>query len=330
MRWEERAVSEAAGTLLTHNVADSDGRKVLKKGTRLSEEHLSRLAELGHQRVTVAILEADDVHEDEAALALAEALRTDGLRLTRVTGGRVNLVAEVDGLLEVDAERLLELDMLPGITLATVPPRTVIGPRQKTAQVATLKIIPYAVRRRDLERALELARPRPGILEVRSLLQGRRAALLLTGEPSAHDKLHADFVPPTRTRLERLGVALVTVEAVPQEVSAIREAAGRLAAHVDLLVIAGQTSIMDEDDITPRALREAGARIVVHGAPVEPGSLLALAYFPQTPVLCAPGCARGLNYNVVDIVLPRLLLGDRLERADIAALGLGGLLVETA
>jgi molybdenum cofactor cytidylyltransferase len=329
MRWEERVVSDAAGTLLAHNVADAGGRKVLKKGTRLTEEHLSRLSELGHRKVMVAVLEADDVHEDEAAVALAEALQSDGLRLTRVTGGRVNLVAEVDGLLEVDAERLLELNMLPGITLATVPPRTVIGPRQKTAQVATLKIIPYAVRRRDLERALELARPRPGILEVRPLLQGRRAALLLTGEPSAHDKLHADFVPPTRTRLERLGAALVAVEAVPQEVSAIREAAARLAADVDLLVIAGQTSIMDEDDITPRALREAGAQVVVHGAPVEPGNLLALAYFPQTPVLCAPGCARGLNYNVVDIVLPRLLLGDRLDRADIAALGLGGLLVET-
>jgi molybdenum cofactor cytidylyltransferase len=329
MRWEERAVSDAAGTILAHNVAGADGRKVLKKGTRLTDKHLSRLAELGHQKVMVAVLGADDVHEDEAAVALAEALQSDGLRLTRVTGGRVNLAAEVNGLLEVDAERLIELNMLPGITLASVPPRTVVGPDQKTAQVATLKIIPYAVRRRDLERALELARPRPGILKVRPFPQGCRAALLLTGEPSAHDKLYADFVPPTRTRLERLGAALVAVEAVPQEVSAIREAAGRLAADVDLLVIAGQTSIMDEDDITPRALRAAGAQIVAHGAPVEPGNLLALGYFPQTPILCAPGCARGLNYNVVDIVLPRLLLGDRLERTDIAALGLGGLLIKT-
>jgi molybdopterin biosynthesis enzyme len=70
--------------------------------------------------------------------------------------------------------------------------------------------------------------------------------------------------------------------------------------------------------------------VIVHGAPVEPGNLLALAYFPHTPVLCAPGCARGLGYNVVDMVLPRLLAGDRVERADIAALGPGGLLVKTA
>jgi molybdopterin biosynthesis enzyme len=219
--------------------------------------------------------------------------------------------------------------MLPGITLATVPHRTVVGPDQATAQVATLKIIPYAVRRVDLEQALALARIRPGILEICPLPPGCRAALLLTGEASVYEKLEADFGPPTRTRLERLGAQLVTVEAVPETVAAIGQAAVRLAADVDLLIIAGQTSIMDEDDITLRALRQAGAEVIVHGAPVEPGNLLGLAYFPNTPVMCAPGCARGLGFNVVDMVLPRLLLGDRLERADIAALGLGGLLVKT-
>jgi molybdenum cofactor cytidylyltransferase len=329
VRLEEKVVAGAAGTILVHNVADADGRRVLKKGTRLKQEHLAQLSELGNSRVMVAVLEEDDVIEDEAAVTLAEALKTDQLRLSRVTGGRVNLVAEVDGLLEVEAERLLELNMLPGITLATVPPRTVVGPTQKTAQVATLKIIPYAVPRRDLERAQALARPRPGIVEVRPLPPGRRVAMLLTGEPSAHDKVRADFVLPTQSRLERLSAELVAVEAVAQERAAIREAFARLAAEADLVVIAGQTSIMDEDDITLRALRDAGAEVVAYGAPVEPGNLLALAYLSDTPVLCAPGCARGLGHNVVDIILPRLLLGDRLERIDIAALGLGGLLVKT-
>lgn len=329
MRLEEREVSESAGAILVHNVADADGRRVLKKGTRLAEEHLTRLAGLGYSRVMVAILEADDVPENDAAVMLAEALQTDQLRLTRVTGGRVNLVAEVDGVLEVDAERLLELNLLPGITLATVPPRTVIGPNQKTAQAATLKIIPYAVPRRDLEKALALARSRPGIVELRALSLGRQVAMLLTGEPSAHDKVQADFVPSTRTRLERLGAELVTVEAVLQDHAAIQEACARLAAEADVLIIAGQTSIMDEDDITLRALREAGAEVVAYGAPVEPGNLLSLAYFRHTPILCAPGCARGLGHNVVDILLPRLLLGDRLAQIDIAALGLGGLLVKT-
>ena len=161
------------------------------------------------------------------------------------------------------------------------------------------------------------------------MAQGRRAALLLTGEPNAFDRVRADFLPATQARLERLGAELVRVETVAQDHAAIQEAAARLAGEVDLLIIAGQTSIMDEADITLRALRSAGAEVVAYGAPVEPGNLLSLAYFPATPVLCAPGCARGLNYNVVDILLPRLLLGDRLTQRDVAALGLGGLLVKT-
>ena len=108
----------------------------------------------------------------------------------------------------------------------------------------------------------------------------------------------------------------------------IGKAAARLASQSELLIIAGQTSVIHEEDTTLRALRQVGAEVAITGAPVEPGNLLALAYFPETPVMCAPGCARGLKRNVVDLVLPRLLLGDRLERMDIAALGLGGFLTK--
>ena len=116
------------------------------------------------------------------------------------------------------------------------------------------------------------------------------------------------------------------VEAVEQEEGAIAEAVARLAPDVDLIIFAGQTSVMGEEDDTLRALRRAGADLTLSGAPVEPGNLLALAYLPGTPVLCAPGSAKGMRRNVVDVVLPRLLLGDRLDRREIAALGLGGFL----
>ena len=121
---------------------------------------------------------------------------------------------------------------------------------------------------------------------------------------------------------------MVATEAVTQDGGEIARVAARLAGMADLLIIAGQTSVMDDDDTTLRALRDAGAEMTLSGAPVEPGNLLALAYFPQVPVICAPGCARGLRRNVMDLVLPRLLLGDRLERADIAALALGGFLTK--
>jgi molybdenum cofactor cytidylyltransferase len=326
MRLEERPIADSTGTILMRNLADAGGNRILKKGTFLGEEQLEQLTGMGFSVLPVAVLEASDVHEDEAALAIAEAMQTRELYLSRPVGGRVNLRANVDGLLEVDAERLIELNLLPGITLGTRRQHTVVGPRQVTDNVGTLKIVPFAIRRRNLDRALALTRARPGIVEVRGFQLDRRAALLLVGDPAVHGKLRDAYEPPTRTRLERLGAELASVEGVPQEEAAIAQAADRLAGTVDLLIIAGQTSIMDEEDITLRALRRAGAVATLSGAPVEPGNLLALAYLPGTPVMCAPGCAKGLRRNVVDLVLPRLLLGDRLERHDIAALALGGFL----
>lgn len=326
MRLETRAVSEAVGTILMHNLADVHGSRVLKKGVMLTGEHLDGLAKRGLTSLEVAVLEADDVHEDEAAVALATGLMTDGFDLSRPTGGRVNLRAVVDGLLVIDGERLIDLNMLPGIALATRRQHAVVGPRQGVNSVGTLKIIPFAVKRNDLDTALELVKSRPGIIQLRPLPQGRRAALLLVGDPAVHEKLRDAFLPPTQIRLERLGASLVVTQGVTQEPAAIAQAAKRLAGSSDLLIIAGQTSVMDVNDTTLRALREAGAEMTLSGAPVEPGNLLALAYFPETPVLCAPGCARGLKRNVVDLVLPRLLLGDQLGRRDLAALALGGFL----
>lgn len=330
MRLEERAIGEAAGTILMHNVADEAGTRVLKKGIRLTNEHLAELAAMGRTRVAVAVLEEGDVHEDEAAQALAGALKTGEMHLSRPTGGRINLRAVVDGLLEVDAERLLALNTIPGIALATRRQRTVVGPDQDTDNLATLKIVPYALARADMDRALALASARPGILEVRPF-RPQRAALLLVGDEMVRPRVRKDYEGPVRARLERLGTELDLVEGVDQEEGIIAAAVARLAAGIALLVIAGQTSVMDEEDTTLRGLRRAGAEVTAVGTPVEPGNLMALAYLPRPggqglPVMCAPGCARGMKRNVVDLILPRLVLGDRLERADVAALGLGGFL----
>ena len=53
---------------------------------------------------------------------------------------------------------------------------------------------------------------------------------------------------------------------------------------------------------------------------------LLIAHRGGSTILGAPGCVRSRASNVVDLVLPRLLLGDRLGQRDIAELGQGGLL----
>ena len=62
--------------------------------------------------------------------------------------------------------------------------------------------------------------------------------------------------------------------------------------------------------------------------PVDPGNLLLIGYASGVPVLGAPGCARSPVENGFDWVLMRLLAGLTVTRADITAMGVGGLLME--
>ena len=45
-------------------------------------------------------------------------------------------------------------------------------------------------------------------------------------------------------------------------------------AGADLIVLAGETAVMDENDIAPRAIRRVGGTVTSFGAPVDPGNLL--------------------------------------------------------
>ncbi len=325
MRVERRTLATAEGHILVHNVVDATGRRVVRKGTRLDRQTLRKLAALGMTEVMVAVLDADDVHEDEAARVLAEALLTPELFITWGVGGRANLHSEVLGVVYVDGARVRDLNLLPGITLATVPPYTVVRPEEHRGLVATLKIIPFAVPRRRVEAARDIISASSSVIQVRPL-RAARVALLLTGHPSALPRLRAQFEPPTRRRLERLGSVLATVLEVEQQEEIIARHVDRLLRDHELLIISGQTSVMDQEDLTLRALRRVGAEVTVHGAPVDPGNLLALAYRDERAILCAPGCARSPARNVVDLVLPRLLVGERLTQVSLAELGVGGLL----
>lgn len=318
-------IAEAEGLILGHNVAGSGGRRLLRKGKALSAKDIAVLRTLGREVVYVARLAAEDVVEDLAAQRVAEPFAQPGIRLSRPGTGRVNLYAEVRGLLRVDRGLLLELNALDGVTLATLRDHAAVRPGK---MVATLKIIPYALPESTVQRAERIAAG--GVLRF-SELRESRVDLILSGSPGARERIIQGFEGALVPRLEALGARLERGEFIPLEDPADEERLAeaihaRCEAGTDLLILAGETAIMDRFDIAPRAVERAGGDIVCFGAPVDPGNLLLLAYRRQTPILGAPGCARSPKKNIVDLVLPRLLAGDRLTRREIAAFGHGGLL----
>ena len=62
--------------------------------------------------------------------------------------------------------------------------------------------------------------------------------------------------------------------------------------------------------------------------PVDPGNLLFLGHLGDRPVIGLPGCARSPALNGADWVLERVICGQEVTSADIAAMAVGGLLKE--
>ncbi len=326
MKFGPVPLERAEGKILGHNVAGRDGRRLLRKGKALSVEHVAVLREMGRTVAYVAELEPGDVGEDVAARRVAEAAQGDGLRLLGSATGRVNVLATTQGLFRVNTGRLVRLNECQGVTLAALDTHTAVGRGQA---VATIKVIPYAVPEPIVVRAEAIATEGEPLIRVDELLS-RSVGMILSGSPSVRDKLFEHF-SPLEERVRSLGSHIakrdyVTLDDDSGESVLASVIERQRDAGVLLILLAGETAIMDVGDIMPRALERAGGRVECVGAPVDPGNLLMLGYIGDVPVLGAPGCARSRKVNVVDWVLPRLLVGDRLTRADIVAMGHGGLL----
>jgi hypothetical protein len=327
MRLETLPAERAAGHILCHNLADGQGRKAFAKGRVVREEDVPRLRELGHGAVRVAVLEPGDVHEDAAAARLAAVVAGPGVAASAAHTGRVNLRAAHAGPLEVDAQALLAINEVDGLTVATLPAHSLARPG---AALATIKVIPFAVPEADLARAEAAGRAAGGVLRVRPLLV-RAVGVILVSSPAARLRVERGVFPAIASRVAELGGEVAATRAVAPAESEVAAAVAELRAlGVELIIAAGETSVMDLDDVTPRGIRLAGGRVEHYGAPVEPGNLLLLAYLDRPegplPILGAPGCVRSRDANIVDLLLPRLMAGELVRRRDIVALGHGGLL----
>ncbi|MCA9900018.1 MAG: molybdopterin-binding protein [Ardenticatenaceae bacterium] len=326
MKFGPIPIDDSPGNILGHNIAGADGRRLFRKGHILTADDLPALRSTGRSVVYVAQLEAGDVDEDSAARRIADAVMGPHLYSSHAATGRVNLKAEALGVLRVDAARLHQLNSQLGITLATLPNHTAVPPSK---MVGTVKIIPYAVPETAVTTIEHLAKPDP--LLWLDPLPARRVAVILSGSPAAAERIQRSFDPPLRNRLELLGSKLASLTFLPlddarDEVAMAATIQQQAAAGAELIILAGETAIMDHRDIAPRAVQQAGGELTCFGAPVDPGNLLMLAYLGNLPILGAPGCVRSPKRNIVDEVLPRLLVGDRLTQADIIGLGHGGLL----
>lgn len=324
MKFATFPISEAEGVILAHSV--SAGGVAMKKGRRLTRADIDALRAAGRISIMGARLSADDVGEDEAAVAVARAIVGDGVRVAAPFTGRANLFANAAGVVRFDAAHIAALNLADeSITLATVRD----GERVEAGQmIATVKIIPFAIPRAILAVAIAAA----GAAKVAvAAFKPYRAGLVLTRLPATKASVLEKRERVIRDRLASMGSSIGEAVTIAHETEAVASALRSLAAkgYAPLMVFAA-SAIVDRDDVIGAGIVAAGGRLERLGMPVDPGNLLLIGSLVGVSAIGIPSCAASPALNGFDWVLERVMTGHPPDSAEIARMGVGGLLKEIA
>lgn len=333
-------VEQAVGMVLAHDITeikkDEFKGRAFKKGHIVREEDISHLQRLGKEHLFVIEIAEDEMHEDDTAYALARALMGEGVKIEgEPKEGKINIIAERDGLLKINREALLRFNMLGDVMCATLHNNTVV---KKGQLVAGTRAVPLVVKKDIVEEAVRIANT--GIIEVKELRKPK-AGVVITGNEVYYGRIKDAFAPIITKKIEAFDGEIIGIYYAPDDEEFIEERLRELImAGADLLITTGGMSV-DPDDVTRYAIRRLGATDITYGSAVLPGAMFLVAYIRATerqsdreasafslqpiPILGIPACGMYHKITVFDLILPRVLAGERIGRFELAELGHGGL-----
>ena len=324
MKFGRVPIAQAEGALLAHATAAGNVR--LRKAHKLTVEDVAALRAAGVSEVIAATLAEDDLNEDEAALRIVRAMAFDGVEIRPPSTGRVNLHSRVGGVFTVTRDMIDRINAVdPAVTIATLADYAAVEAGQ---MVATVKIIPFAVAGAIVAKVEEICRE--GRIFAVSAFRPSKVAVIQTELPTVKPSVLDKTIRVTEERLARSGSRLIAERRSAHTAEAVAGQLKPLLRDSDMVLVFGASAMSDFDDVIPAAIRQAGGSVVRAGMPVDPGNLIVLGRIDGKPVIGAPGCARSPKENGFDWVLDRLLAGIDVTSRDVAAMGVGGLLMEIA
>lgn len=316
---------EAEGHILCHDITQivKDVKKgvAFKKGHVVTKEDIPVLLSIGKEHLY--IWEKDDkmLHENEAAEILYGLCSNEHMAPSEVKEGKIEVIAQCDGVLKVDVERLMAVNSVDQVMIAT---RHTHSQVKKGDVLAGTRVIPLVIEKEKMESVKKIAGSTP--LLALHPYQKKKVGIVTTGSEVFKGRIQDAFGPVIRRKLapfevEVLGQVIVD-DKMPMITAAIQDF---LAQGADMIVCTGGMSV-DPDDVTPSAIKATGAEIISYGAPVLPGAMFLLAYYKgDIPIMGLPGCVMYAGATIFDLVLPRVMTGEKLNKMDLVRLGHGGL-----
>lgn len=317
-------VEEAVGTVLCHDITQIIPGKskgpLFRRGHIIQESDIPLLLDIGKANLYIYDLKDGYCHEDDAAIRLAKAISGSNLDYDDIPSeGKITIKAATDGLLYIDTEKLLDLNSLKDVTIGTIHTHQFV---KKGRVIAGTRVIPLAVPEETLLDAENLAKnPIINIVPLRAAKVG----VVTTGSEVYSGRIKDGFGPILRKKFAELGSEVIEQVLVSDEIQMTVDAIHNLIANdADFIAVTGGMSV-DPDDQTPTAIKETGANIISYGAPTYPGAMFLLAELNGVPIVGLPGCVMYHKASIFELLVPRILAGEKLTRRDIVALGHGGL-----
>lgn len=318
-------VREATGMVLCHDITQIIPGKfkgpAFRKGHVLREEDIPRLLDMGKEHIFVWEIHAGLLHEDEASARMARAAAGSGIALLGPKEGKIQLVAEQDGLFKVNVPALHEVNEDAEAVFVTIHTNQRVT---KGKVVGGTHVVPLVIAEEKIRRVEDICRANAPLLEIKPM-RSLSAGIVTTGTEVYRGRIEDHFGPVVVRKLEELDCRVLGQELVSDSVELIVEAIRTfLDKGAEMVIVTGGMSV-DPDDVTPAGIRAAGGHVVTYGAPMLPGAMFMLAYIGQVPVLGLPGCVMYHKTTIFDVLLPRILAGEEIVRADIVKLAHGGL-----
>jgi len=314
------------GTELAHDITEIRPGEfkgpAFRKGHTVCDEDLCRLQKLGKNHLYLIDIEEGEIHENQAASILARGLAGDGVVWEdNPKEGKIALRAARDGLLTIDTASLAAFNMVDEVMCATLHAHTLV---KKGELVAGTRAIPLVMKRAPIERAAAIASQNGGVISIRPLRKAR-TGLIITGNEVYHGLIKDRFAPVLEEKIKDLGSHVAGVEFAPDDEDLIGRSINRhLKNGCDLLLLSGGMSV-DPDDVTRKAILKAGAGEMHYGAAALPGAMFLVAYLGDVPLLGIPACGLHHRVTVLDLILPRILTGEKGGKKELAFIGHGGL-----
>lgn len=319
-------VEQSVGMVLPHDITEivKDVKKgvAFKKGHIIQAEDIPYLKQLGKDNIYVISLTSSEIHENEAASMLAQCLSGRGVEyLNNPIEGKIALKSRLNGLLRINKESLYHFNMLGEVMCSTLHDNT---PVTKGETVAATRLIPLVASRELITEAEKIALASTPVVEVLPLKKVR-IGLVITGNEVFYGRIEDRFEEVLRAKAKALGSEILLVRRAPDNKDIIaREITHCIDQGAELIVTSGGMSV-DPDDVTREGILVAGATDVAYGTPVLPGAMFLSGVIGKIPVLGLPACGMYHKITVFDLVLPRILTGEKIGRKEFAELGHGGL-----